>query len=499
MKFIKSGKLLIATMLIASTGMVFASGANKEVTIDLWNATLDQASMGNIATDNNEKGLYNPETNTLQVGTNPVDVSGYMSAVTKIQYDQTGKGNFVDVKILTTDTIETGTKNDGVNHTVEYISSFEIELPTYLNKKGVEYIPIKMAVPYTPMDVVVGTGYLDARLRINWDEMGETSLVKYEPNTEMSAGKVKKVEKVDVKTGINIKANSTVLPTEAQINVNKITEGVEADKVKELLKVNSAEIFDISATEGGQSIQPNGSVEITFPYSGDLKIYRIDNDKKVLLRGTYTDKDYTVLSKELGKFAILNGTNNYKEVIEEKPKDEASDDTSNDVKFTDITGHWAEKNIYAAVSAELFGGVSKTQFSPNTKMTNAMAITVLHRIAGKPEVVAEDDKWYSKAMAWGLQEGIIGGYNKFEADKNITREALATMIYKYEETKQGELAVGDLSSFKDADLASDWAKEALAWANKEGIVGGKTKDTIEPKLGATRAEVATMLMRYINR
>ena len=105
-----------------------AAQSNQLVQIDLWHAAANKASMGNVATDNNKKALYNPEKNTLQIATNPVSVSGYQSAITKVQYDQTGKGSYTDAKILSTGTVETGTKNDGTNHTVTYISSFEIQL-----------------------------------------------------------------------------------------------------------------------------------------------------------------------------------------------------------------------------------------------------------------------------------------------------------------------------------------------------------------------------------
>ena len=133
-----------------------AAESNQLVEVDLWHATSNKASMGNVATDNNSKALYNPSENTLQVATNPVSVSGYQSAITKAQYDITGKGSYKDVEILSTGTVQTGDKYDGTDHAVTYISSFEIELPDYITGEGVEYIPLHMMVPYTPMDEVVG-------------------------------------------------------------------------------------------------------------------------------------------------------------------------------------------------------------------------------------------------------------------------------------------------------------------------------------------------------
>ena len=103
-----------------------AASTNQLVEVDLWHATRNQASMGNVATDNNSKALYDPEDNTLQVATNPVSVSGYQSAITQVQYDTTGNGSYVDVEVLSTGTVQTGTKYDGTDHAVTYFSSFEI-------------------------------------------------------------------------------------------------------------------------------------------------------------------------------------------------------------------------------------------------------------------------------------------------------------------------------------------------------------------------------------
>ena len=77
--------------------------------------------------------------------------------MTAAQYDSTGKGDYLDVEVLTTNTVETGTKHDDTSHTITYLSSFEIPPPDYLTKTGVENIPFKMTAPYTPMDVAMET------------------------------------------------------------------------------------------------------------------------------------------------------------------------------------------------------------------------------------------------------------------------------------------------------------------------------------------------------
>ncbi|WP_317854449.1 S-layer homology domain-containing protein [Chakrabartyella piscis] len=488
---------LVCSVMISSSAVAFAAD-NQLVTIDLWNAVSDQASMGNIATDNNGQALYNPDENTLQIGTNPVDVSGFMSAITKARYDTTGKGNYEDVTILTTDIMETGTKNDGTNHVVEYLSSFEIELPSYLTKKGIEYIPLQMSVPYTPMDVVVGTGYLDSRLRINWDEMEATTLEIYVPNTEMSSGEVSKVEYTDVTTGIEFKADTTAVASDAIVSIVEITSGDDYNTAKSALGTTDFDLYKIVTLLSGVEQEPSGAVEIVFQYANasEIELYRINDDgSKTVLRGMYKDNEYTISSRSLGLFAVVGGEKSYvapevEEVVVETPVIETT------TQFTDMTSHWAKENVAKAVELGLFSGITETTFAPNDSMTNAMAISVLYRVAGTPEVTTTETQWYAKAVAWGISEGIVGGYNDFVPTENITRQELATMLYRYELTQSGATERADLSGFTDANDIATWAEDAFAWANAMGIINGMSATTLAPTEGATRAQVATMFVSY---
>lgn len=479
--------LLLGTCLLVSMSTTaMAAESNMLVTVDLWNANDDKASMGNIATANNEKALYNPTNNTLQIATNPVDVSGYMSGIQAALYDSTGNGDYVEVTVLSTGTVETGTKNDGTNYTVTFLSSFEIALPDYITGVGIEYIPIKMSVPHTPMDVVVGTGYLDARLRLDWNEMESTDWAEIIPDTTMSAGEVEKVELFD--GGITVIADTTILVSDCVLSVTAITSGSDYELAKTALgtDVTSFDLYSLSVTLSGNEVEPTGSIEIIFPYSNLPSLYRInDTGTKTTLRGTSSVSGYSISSRSLGLFAVVDG---------EKMETTTEEKTST---FTDISGHWAEDYITAAVEKGLFNGTSDTTFSPQSNMTSAMVITVLHRLAGEPETANDGATWYSEAMAWGYEMDIIGGYTDFSPTENVSREELATMLYRYEMLENTDLSGNDLSSFDDCSSISSWAVDALAWANFEGIVGGMTASTIAPQNEATRAEVATMLCRYL--
>lgn len=492
--------LLLAGVLSCgiTAGAALEQPGRELVGVGLWSATQDKASMGNVATDNNTQALYDPEENTLQVATNPVNVSGYISAVTAAQYDSTGKGDFLNVEVCSTNTVETGTKYDGTNHIITYLSAFEIPLPSYLTKIGVEYIPFKMMVPYTPMDVVVGTGYLDARLRIDWDGAVDTPLLALVPNDEMSSGTVENVELSDPASGILLSADTTKVASDARLSVVVLTDGEAYELAQEALAgtVDGFDLYQVGLMVGESELSPNGAVELLFPYAGSLSMHRINDDgTKTVLKGTASDMGYRILTTKVGLFAVAGGT---KLVIEPQPTPVP------DNPFADIDGHWAQNEILTAVSAGLFQGTSATTFTPDKEMTGGMIISVIYRMAGTPEVAVPSSlpnvtpgSWYEKATAWGLEQGLVGGYTTFDPKENATREELATILYRYHSLSATPGAGASLSQFSDAASLSPWAEEAVAWANADGILNGTSATTLSPAESATRAQVAAMLCRYI--
>lgn len=487
-----------------------AAGTNQLVEVDLWHATSNKASMGNIATDNNPKALYNPDENTLQVATNPVSVSGYQSGITKVQYDTTGKGSYQDVEVLSTGTVQTGDKYDGTDHAVTYVSSFEIELPDYITGKGVEYIPLHMMVPYTPMDEVVGEGYLDARLKIDWDQVESTSQAEIKPDTTMSSGEIENVDIVDADTGVRLVTDTAKVASTTQFVVEMITSGSDYNNAKKALSSVSSSftLYRVKLVANtGSETEPFGAVTLLFPYTGDVEMYRVNSaTNKTVLRGEESDEGYEIMTSKLGLFAVIGGTK-----IDVKPNTNTGTGTENNpaanaaVSLTDISGHWAEAYITHAVNEGLFSGTSSTTFSPDTSMTAGMVVTVLYRMAGSPatnlpdsmENVAEGS-WYEVACAWGYNNGIIGGYKTFYPDQAVSRQELATMLYKYYSMTKTAESKGDLSKYTDASSVASYAKDAMAWAVDAGVVSGTSATTLSPESGASRAQVATMLCRFLD-
>lgn len=157
--------------------------------------------------------------------------------------------------------------------------------------------------------------------------------------------------------------------------------------------------------------------------------------------------------------------------------------------FTDVpAANWASDAVAFASSRELFNGTGANTFSPNAPMTRQMLMTVLARLDGTDT----SGNAYAKGMEWAIRNGVSNGS---DPEGKITREQLATMLWRY----AGSPSVsGRMTGFVDADQISGYAEDAILWATKAGIIGGKGNGQLDPKGYATRAEVAAMLMRYCN-
>ena len=176
--------------------------------------------------------------------------------------------------------------------------------------------------------------------------------------------------------------------------------------------------------------------------------------------------------------------------------------------FTDITGHWAADNILFAASRGLLSGTSDTTFSPDTGMTRGMFMTALGRLAGiNPDSYqtgkftdVKADAYYAPYVNWAAQTGIVEGVTDttFAPDTNINREQMAVIMKNYA-AKLGYDLPQTLKAvtFADNTQISSWAKDAVKSMQQAGILAGKNENKFDPKGTATRAEVATVLRRFV--
>ena len=173
-----------------------------------------------------------------------------------------------------------------------------------------------------------------------------------------------------------------------------------------------------------------------------------------------------------------------------------------DVKPTD----WFYEAVAYVYEHGLMDGVGSNRFAPNASTTRAMIVTILWRLEGEPE--ADDtmpfadvaaNTWYTEAVRWAAGEGIVEGYSEtaFGPNDPITREQLAAILWRYAKYLELDVSIGEntnILSYTDAAEISEYAIPALQWACGAGILEG-SNGSLSPRANATRAEVATMLMR----
>ncbi|MBQ3286557.1 MAG: S-layer homology domain-containing protein [Firmicutes bacterium] len=170
---------------------------------------------------------------------------------------------------------------------------------------------------------------------------------------------------------------------------------------------------------------------------------------------------------------------------------------------------WYYDSVAYALDNGLMKGTSETTFEPESPFTRAMIVTILHRLEGEPAVESEpsfsdvsEGQWYTDAVIWANANGIVDGYNesRFGPEDNITREQFAAIIYRYAQYKKYDVSVDEnanIVSYDDYSSVSEWALPALQWACGAELIRGRSDNMLAPKAGATRAEAATILMRFI--
>ncbi len=195
-----------------------------------------------------------------------------------------------------------------------------------------------------------------------------------------------------------------------------------------------------------------------------------------------------------------------KEEAKEEKREETAKITFSETTFADVKKEdWHYKSVKYVYENNLMQGTGNG-FEPESKMTRAMLVTVLYRMVN-PEGAENthnfadvpEGQWYSDAVVWAAENNIVSGVseNKFAPDEDITREQMALIIYRFAKMQGFDVKdKADISSFADTNDVSNWALDAISWANKTELVNGTSENTLSPKATATRAQVATILMRF---
>lgn len=175
--------------------------------------------------------------------------------------------------------------------------------------------------------------------------------------------------------------------------------------------------------------------------------------------------------------------------------------------FADVSdAAWYADAVAYVYDKGMMNGVSETSFAPNDTTNRAMIVTMLYRLEGEPDAAASAftdvaaGSYYADAVAWAQATGIVTGISDtlFAPDNSITREQLAAILYRYASFKGYDVSSGGMSlaEYEDVSQISSYAVTAMQWANENGLITGVTDTVLDPKGNATRAQVATILMRF---
>lgn len=289
-----------------------------------------------------------------------------------------------------------------------------------------------------------------------------------------------------VKTG-NITVNAGKVDTSKELN----------QKQKKV--VGDSPVYDLSIMNGRNAISKfEGTITISLPYvlkKGEkpegINVCHVNSNGNIEPMECVYDSKTKMVSFKTTHFSL------YAIAYNEKWKN----------SFNDINANaWYYESVEFVCEKGLFSGTSKTTFAPNLPVSRGMLVTTLHRLAGKPQGEINKFKdvkagmWYTDAVNWAANTNIVNGYGKgkFAPNDDVTREQVAVILYHYAKNNGYDVSVsGSLTSFKDSNQISEWAKEPMKWAIGKSLISGKGAGRLEPSNTATRAEVATILKNFV--
>ena len=469
--------------------------------VQFYHADKDTASMGDYALENNRRALVTVKngTATIEVATNPIYRDGIVSGIGTI------KSADKDVELTVLDT------NTNKEYNFEYVERFQIKLSDLTRKS----VTVKFTVPNTPMESMYPDG-VPARLMLNFSGMtkaNDSASLKPNSKTASKGGSSDEAfDAEDKETGVKLEAGKFVFNNGTELKVAKLKEAKDKEAAEKLLKKQAERIdlFEIKVMKGNTEVTPSGTVKISIPVRKSetaVKLYRIiPADKKKSASAAELEftrsKDGKYLElevKELGQFAVV-----YAEADEETPMDDRTEAPVAKESRTDISGHWAESMIRNAMQKGIMTGVGNGDFAPNAAMTRGMLITALGRMEGVKAGMYEggsfadvkQEDYFASFVAWAVAENIASGMSEtvFAPNAEVTREQLAVFLYQYAQ-KKGIALTGESKTFTDAEGISDWAKDAVAALTGVGLLNGRPDGSFNAKGKATRAEVATVLVK----
>ena len=247
-------------------------------------------------------------------------------------------------------------------------------------------------------------------------------------------------------------------------------------------------------------------IEIVDEEGEKLEAKKVDDkDNEYTFKVKNSDVTVTVTFKEEGKKTEETDKEDDKtEETTETPETTTPESTT----FSDVNeSDWFFKGVEYVVDKGIMSGVSENEFAPSGKLTRAMLVQMLYNMESRPACDAENafmdvpvGQWYTDAVIWANDAKIVSGMGEdlFAPNMEITREQMVAMLYNYAKYKGYDVtASADLSAFADTASVSTWAQPAMQWAVAEGYISGMGDNQLAPQGTATRAEIASVIMRFM--
>lgn len=383
---------------------------------------------------------------------------------------------------------------------------------------------------------VVNTDPFTQVIKDQLDDAGNTIIVSTSSSTLSLKGDIiKQVKSSSKNLEINLKSVKFVIPPGAIDIASSLTVTIAATALDSSAAAPSLQnkaagqqvlgsVYELNcSTEAGTSgLNLQKSVTVTLSYSAaniaginedllDVYYYNETTKTWVSMKGTVNKNNNTITftTTHLSKYAIMTKPDEETSTSpKSEPKTEPTTPTTTGAeRFTDLTGHWAAAEIGTAVKLGIASGMSPTEFAPDRNITRAQFTTLLTRALGMQNTASLQsrfsdvpaDAWYFDAVNSAADAGLVSGYSPttFGPDDLITREQMAVMISNalaYKNKKVSSNA-SVLEKFKDRGEVSSWAVSGVSTAVQQGIITGRSADTIAPRFNATRAEGTAMILR----
>ena len=275
------------------------------------------------------------------------------------------------------------------------------------------------------------------------------------------------------------------------------------------------ELYTVRSSGGGGSSASVGKIEASKAENGKVELSKDKAKEGDKVTVTVTPDEGYILSgvkiyDEKGNEieVTVNEKGEYTFVMPEGAVSVKATFVPVEMPFVDVAENaWYYSSVAYAYSNGLMQGTAADKFSPDVTTTRAMIVTILYNLEGKPAASTskfEDvaaGAWYAAPVAWAAEKGIVTGYDAdtFGPQDAITREQLATILYRYAQFKGYDTDAKKSDAFlafKDADTISAYSYEAMQWAVETGLINGMTADTLAPAGNATRAQAAKILMMF---